>query len=254
MCDDMSVSFWVCDLLRLPHMIWSAGWKNNLHHFGATDRNIVSINKNLKGWKKVMKHMRKALSLLLVLAMVVCFAVPAMAASPEGATVTVYITTDMFTKGGIDDNGNQVLQAYKGGVPTDYVKMVEVKPSEITATELVQYRNSYSNPDITSTTVNVLDAIACALTKSNLTYTGGWDDWNDPEGGYINSVQGFVGNSGSEKVVVNNTTYTKYYGSGWNIAFNQGNGFEVPAYYGNNYPVTNGMIIVFDFSAYELYY
>ena len=37
-----------------------------------------------------MKHMRKALSLLLVLAMVVCFAVPAFAASPEGATVLVH--------------------------------------------------------------------------------------------------------------------------------------------------------------------
>lgn len=204
--------------------------------------------------EKVMKHMRKALSLLLVLAMVVCFAVPAMAASPEGATVTVYITRDKFTKGGIDSNGNQIPQAYIGGVPTSYVKKYDVKPSAITAAELAGYRASYNNPDTTSTTVNVLDAIACALTKSNLTYTGGWDDWNDPEGGYISSVQGFVGNSGSENVVVNNTTYTKYYGSGWNIAFKQGNGFEVPAHYGNNYPVTNGMIIVFDFSAYELYY
>lgn len=198
--------------------------------------------------------MRKALSLLLVLAMVVCFAVPAMAASPEGATVTVYITRDKFTKGGIDSNGKQIPQAYIGGVPTSYVKKVEVKPSEITASELAQYRNSYSNPNTTSTTVNVLDAIACALTKSNLAYTGGWDTYNTPNGGYISSVSGFSGESKSEEVEVNNVLYTKYSGSGWNIAFNQGNGFEVPAYYGNNYSVTNGMIIVFDFSAYELYY
>lgn len=204
--------------------------------------------------EKVMKHMRKALSLLLVLAMVVCFAVPAMAASPEGATVTVYITRDKFTKGGIDSNGNQIPQAYIGGVPTSYVKKVEVKPSEITASELAQYRNSYSNPNTTSTTVNVLDAIACALTKSNLAYTGGWDTYNTPNGGYISSVSGFSGESKSEEVEVNNVLYTKYSGSGWNIAFKQGNGFEVPAHYGNNYPVTNGMIIVFDFSAYELYY
>lgn len=201
-----------------------------------------------------MKHMRKALSLLLVLAMVVCFAVPAMAASPEGATVTVYITRDMFTKGGIDSNGNQIPQAYIGGVPTSYVKKVEVEPSKITASELAQYRNSYSNPDTTSTTVNVLDAIACALTKSNLTYTGGWDTYNTPNGGYISSVSGFSGESASARVRVNGTWYMKYSGSGWNIAFNRGNGFEVPAQYGNNYSVTNGMIIVFDFSAYELYY
>ena len=129
-----------------------------------------------------------------------------------------------------------------------------MKPSEITATELAQYRNSYSNPDTTSTTVNVLDAIACALTKSNLTYTGGWDKWSTPNGGYISAVSGFTGESKVEEVEVNETLYTKYSGSGWNIAFNQGNGFELPAYYGNNYSVTNGMIIVFDFSAYELYY
>ena len=201
-----------------------------------------------------MKHMRKALSLLLVLAMFVCFAVPAMAASPEGATVTVYITRDMFTKGGIDSNGNQIPQAYIGGVPASYVKKYEVKPSEITAAKLAEYRASYKNPDTTSTTVNVLDAIACALTENNLTYTGGWDTYNTPNGGYISSVSGFSGESASARVRVNGTWYMKYSGSGWNIAFNQGNGFEVPAYYGNNYPVTNGMIIVFDFSAYELYY
>lgn len=201
-----------------------------------------------------MKHMRKALSLLLVLAMVVCFAVPAMAASPEGATVTVYITRDMFTEGGIDSNGKQIPQAYIGGVPTSYVKKVEVKPSEITASELAQYRNSYSNPNTTSTTVNVLDAIACALTKSNLTYTGGWDTYSTPNGGYISAVSGFTGNSKVETVEIDGIEYTKYSGSGWNIAFNRGSGFEVPQYYGTSYDVANGMIIVFDFSAYALYY
>lgn len=201
-----------------------------------------------------MKHMRKALSLLLVLAMVVCFAVPAMAASPEGATVTVYITTDMFTEGGIDDDGNQVLQAYKGGVPTSYVKKVEVNTSEIDAKTLAEYKASYNNPNTTSTTMNVLDAVACALTKSNLTYTGGWDTYSTPNGGYISAVSGFTGNSKVETVEIDGIEYTKYSGSGWNIAFNRGSSFEVPQYYGTSYDVTNGMIIVFDFSAYALYY
>ena len=88
------------------------------------------------------------------------------------------------------------------------------------------------------------------MTKNNYSYTGGWDTWNTPNGGYISSVAGFTGESKTEEVEINNVLYTKYSGSGWNIAFKQGNGFEVPAYYGNNYPVTNGMIIVFDFSAY----
>lgn len=87
--------------------------------------------------EKVMKHMRKALSLLLVLAMVVCFAVPAFAASPEGATVTVYITEDLFTKGGIDTaTGKKIDQEYIGGIPTSYIKKVEVDISGISTTEL----------------------------------------------------------------------------------------------------------------------
>ena len=63
-----------------------------------------------------MKHVRKALSLLLVLAMVVCFAVPAMAAGTDEAVVTVYVTTDMFTEGGYDpDHGTFLEQEFRDG-------------------------------------------------------------------------------------------------------------------------------------------
>ncbi|MDY4598259.1 MAG: hypothetical protein SPC78_01295 [Candidatus Faecousia sp.] len=43
-----------------------------------------------------MKHMRKALSLFLALALVICFTVPAFAASTDNATVTVYVTQGIF--------------------------------------------------------------------------------------------------------------------------------------------------------------
>ena len=207
-----------------------------------------------------MKHMRKALSLLLVLAMVVCFAVPALAASPEGATVTVYITKDLFTKGGIDSStGNKIDQEYIGGIPTSYIKKVEVDISGISTTELKALKASYNNPDAeTQTTVNVLDAIAYALsdTKSGaaLGYTGGWDTWNTPNGGYISSVDGYTGTPKVTEEEIGDTLYTKYSGSGWNIAFGTGTTLTPPEYYGTYYGVTDGMIIVFDFSKYELYY
>lgn len=112
-----------------------------------------------------MKHMRKALSLLLVLAMVVCFAVPAFAASPEGATVTVYITEDLFTKGGIDTaTGKKIDQEYIGGIPTSYIKKVEVDISGISTTELKTLKASYNNPDAeTQTTVSGLCPVCRAF-------------------------------------------------------------------------------------------
>ena len=68
-----------------------------------------------------MKHMRKALSLFLALALVICFTVPAFAASTDNATVTVYVTQGMFSKGGLDSNGNIVAQEFLGGNPASYL-------------------------------------------------------------------------------------------------------------------------------------
>lgn len=201
-----------------------------------------------------MKNMRRILSLVLVLMMVLSLSVTAFAASPADATVTVYITEGKFTEGGIDNEGNQIPQAYIGGTTPNYTKKVVIDVGDITSAELSQYRSSYSAPTNMSATVNVLDAIACALDKSGYTYTGGWDTFNTPNGGYISSVSGFTSVFNSEEVEVNGTFYTKYTGSGWNIAFDQGNGYVVPEYYGTSYTVVNGMSIVFDFSPYALYY
>lgn len=213
-----------------------------------------------------MRHMRKALSLLLVLAMVVCFAVPAMAASPADATVTVYVTTGMFTKGGINGTtGAQIPQAFSGGDPashllTGYTK-VTLDIEDITSEQLTTYRGKYNAPTTLSTDVNVLDAVVAALSIRGFTCAGGWDSYSTPNGGYISSVspngipENHVGTA-----TINGVNYTKYYGTGWNLAFTQYNeeteAFEyvVPKYYGTRYIVEDGMTIVFDLSAYELYY
>ena len=106
--------------------------------------------------------MRKALSLLLVLAMVVCFAVPAFAADTDTATVTVYVTKGMFTRGGIDANGNNIAQTYIGGNPESYLipnyEVIPVDGLSISAS-LSDCRDVYNAPNTLSSNVNVLDAI-----------------------------------------------------------------------------------------------
>ena len=49
-------------------------------------------------------------------------------------------------------------------------------------------------------------------------------------------------------------TYTVYSGYGWNIAYGT-NATNIAAldHYGTNYALSDGMIIVFDYSAYRLY-
>ena len=49
------------------------------------------------------------------------------------------------------------------------------------------------------------------------------------------------------------TTYNVYRGFGWNIACTQGDSIQALSLYGTNYSLTDGMVIVFDFSAYTLY-
>ena len=66
-----------------------------------------------------MKNIKKFLSLLLVLAMVFAMSSSVFATeATSSGTVTVSVTYNKFTKGGIDANGNAVTQAYKGGTPT----------------------------------------------------------------------------------------------------------------------------------------
>ena len=204
-----------------------------------------------------MKHMRKALSLLLVLAMVVCFAVPAFAADTDTATVTVYVTTGMFTEGGIDDNGDNIAQTYIGGNPESYLipnyVVIPVDSLSISAS-LSDCRDVYNAPNTLSNNVNVLDAIIYSLMFNGYTCRGGWDTVNIPNGGYVHDVlPGYAGTVAVTYPTINGVQYERYTGSGWNIAFTQNGQYVVPELYGNNFVIEDGMEIVFDYSPYVQY-
>lgn len=215
-----------------------------------------------------MKHMRKALSLLLVLAMVVCFAVPAMADGTDEAVVTVYVTHDKFTMGGMDDNGNKIAQAYVGGDPAeslidDYTVM-PVDGATI-ATMYDGYRTGvYKAPSDLSADANILDAILCSLELSGYNGFGGWDSYTGPDGtwipgGYIHDVRGPKNYDGTVSVTENAKTvdgvsYDCYVGYGWQIAVKNADGEYVPIeHYGTYYSITDDMEIVFDYSYYMVY-
>lgn len=210
-----------------------------------------------------MKHKRKALSLLLVLAMVVCFAVPAMAASPENVTVTVYVTTGMFTSGGYDEATNtftsqEFRQSERPAAHLfDNYKMKRISTANVDATALASYRAVYSPVGLTND-MNVLDAIIAALKANGYTCAGGWDTYNTPNGGYISSVSpnGVPTSNTPTTRTIGNVTYTVYSGTGWQIAFKEkgASTYTVPSQYGTNYTLTDGMTIIFDLSPYVIYY
>lgn len=105
-----------------------------------------------------------------------------------------------------------------------------------------------------------MDAILTAFDMEypNLTadIVCGWDSHTTPNGGYINSIP-----NGGEPVYNATTTttldgvnYNVYSGSGWNIAIGtSSSNISSIEHYGTEYTLTDGMIIVFDYSAYELY-
>lgn len=204
-----------------------------------------------------MKHMRKAFSLILAFVMIVSLSVPAFAASTDDAVVTVYVTTGMFTPGGIDASGNEVKQTYNGGNPgANLIDDYEAFPADglSIGALLEDCRDVYGAPSTLSDDVNVLDAIIFSLAANGFSCSGGWDTYSQPNGGYISDVAGYPSTCNVSSVAINGVSYTKYSGMGWNIAFTQNGSYVVPALYGNNYVITDGMSIVFDYSYYELYY
>lgn len=211
-----------------------------------------------------MKHMRKTFSLIMALVMIVCLAVPAFAASTDEATVTVYVTTGMFTKGGIDENGKIIAQEFKGGSPENALASgYEAYPVDgaTISDGLAHYRAAYSAPSTLSEDVNVLDAIVCSLEFCGFSCSGGWSDYTGPNGdwatgGYIHTVSGFNESvSVTENALeIDGVSYDRYNGSGWQIVVKYPGGSYAPlANYATNYPIVDGMEIIFDYSPYVIY-
>ena len=180
-----------------------------------------------------MKHIKKFLSLLLVLTMVLAMSSGVFAKEATSGTVKVSITYNMFTKGGLDAEGKPADQAYKGGTPTManvnanyYILNYEMSIEDIQ--ELVvdgEVRDAVYNAPAGLQT-NVLDAIIAAFYNNNVfDIEGGWDArpvGEGPAGGYIHYVAGQnIETNDTRQETVNGTKYDVYSGTGWNIACTQ---------------------------------
>lgn len=193
-------------------------------------------------------------------------------ASADDPEVTVYVTTGMFSLGGYDDtNRCPVVQTYKSSedpgshLLTGFSGAITVKSSVI-QTNLSSIRAKYAPSGYTSD-INVLDAIICALTvNTSHTISCGWDSYNSPNGGYINSftpggVPSYNATTSAEKEeyvdgVLTPVQYTVYSGTGLKIAYNTASGGTItePSTYSTGQTIVDGMVIVLDLSAYEIYY
>ncbi len=212
-----------------------------------------------------MKHIKKFLSLLLVLTMVLAMSSGVFAKKATSGTVKVSITYNMFTKGGLDAAGEPTQQVYKGGTPTManvnanyYILNYEMSIEDIQ--ELVVdsgVRDAVYNAPAGLQT-NVLDAIIAAFYNNNVfDIEGGWDAHpvEGPAGGYIHYVAGQnIETNDPRQETVNGIKYDVFSGTGWNIACTQNGVISALGLYGTNYELVDGMEIVFDVSPYEIYY
>ena len=213
---------------------------------------------------------KRIISLLMAVMMLVALVVPASATTDTSGTVTVYVTYGMFTEGGYDTAAKASKdQEYNStGLPTSdningnfsNINGVEYSIEDIAAYS-EGFRYVYGAPEDFTNYPNVVDAILTAFDMEypNLTadIVCGWDSYTTPNGGYINSIP-----NGGEPVYNATTTttldgvnYNVYSGYGWNIAIGtSSSNISSIEHYGTEYTLTDGMIIVFDYSAYELYY
>lgn len=211
-----------------------------------------------------MKHIKKFLSLLLVLTMVLAMSSGVFAKEASSGKVKVSITYNMFTKGGLDAAGKPLQQTYKGGTPTManvnanyYILNYEMSIEDIQ--ELVVdsgVRDTVYNPPAGLQT-NVLDAIIAAFYYNNVfDIQGDWDAYpmHGPAGGYIHYVAGQnIETNATRQETVNGSKYNVYSGTGWNIACTQNGVISALELYGTNYELVDGMEIVFDVSPYAIY-
>lgn len=218
---------------------------------------------------------KRILAFVMAVMMVVVLVIPASATTDTNGTVTVYVTYGMFENGGIGE-----YPSYGGGLPdsTDinsnfYIDGMELSISDIQNYYMSTTRTVYGVPDTSKSyfkSPNVLDAILTAFwTNEHEEYivditnrnalVAGWDDHptvGNP-GGYINGVSpnyAEYADQYPEIVSINGELYDKYVGSGWNIAYgNSASTIAASEVYGTSVALTDGMIIVFDYSPFLIY-
>lgn len=226
---------------------------------------------------------KRLLSLIMAVMMVVVLVVPAAAATTDttsGGTVTVYVTYGLFTKGGYDTAKKApAKQAYNSdAAPTSdkidgnfYIDGMELSISDIQNYYMETTQTVYGVPDTSASyfkSPNLLDAILTAfwtnekegyfvdITDTNVV-NAGWDSKpvaGNP-GGYIHGVSPeYTTVKIQNGVVVDGVSYTVYTGNGWNIACGtSASNIRALDAYGTSTALTDGMIIVFDYSPYVIY-
>lgn len=221
---------------------------------------------------------KRLLSLIMAVMMVVVLVVPAAAATTDttsGGTVTVYVTYGMFTKGGYDTAKKApAKQAYNSdAAPTSdkidanfYINAYTLSISTIETDYMATTQGIYGVPDTSVSyfkTPNLVDAILATFFENGIDITdtnvvnAGWDSKpvaGNP-GGYIHGVSPEYTTVKIQKgVVVDGVSYTVYTGNGWNIACGtSASNIKALDAYGTSTALTDGMIIVFDYSPYVIY-
>ena len=214
---------------------------------------------------------KRLLSLIMAVMMVVVLVIPAAAATTDTTSdpkVTVYVTYGMFKNEGIG-----TYPAYKGGLPTSdnidanfYINAYTLSISTIETDYMATTQGLYGVPDTSVSyfkTPNLVDAILAAFFENGIDITdpnvvsAGWDAHpvvGNP-GGYINSVSPDVPKYNETiKQTVDGVLYNIYSGSGWNIACGtSASNIKALDAYGTSTALTDGMIIVFDYSEYQIY-
>ncbi len=221
---------------------------------------------------------KRLLSLIMAVMMVVVLVVPAAAATTDttsGGTVTVYVTYGMFTKGGYDTvaKAPKAQEYNSNAAPTSndinanfYINAYTLSINTIKTDYMATTQGLYGVPDTSVSyfkTPNLVDAILAAFFENGIDITdpnvvsAGWDDHpvRGNPGGYIHSVSPDVPKYNETiQRTVDGVLYNIYSGNGWNIACGtSASNIKALDAYGTSTALTDGMIIVFDYSEYLIY-
>lgn len=221
---------------------------------------------------------KRLLSLIMAVMMVVVLVVPAAAATTDttsDGTVTVYVTYGMFTKGGYDTvaKAPKAQEYNSNAAPTSndinanfYINAYTLSINTIKTDYMATTQGLYGVPDTSVSyfkTPNLVDAILAAFFENGIDITDpnvvsvGWDDHpvRGNPGGYIHSVSPDVPKYNKTiQRTVDGVLYNIYSGNGWNIACGtSASNIKALDAYGTSTALTDGMIIVFDYSEYLIY-
>lgn len=181
----------------------------------------------------------------------------------------------MFTKGGYDTAAKapKAQEYNSNAAPTSndinanfYINAYTLSINTIKTDYMATTQGLYGVPDTSVSyfkTPNLVDAILAAFFENGIDITdpnvvsAGWDDHpvRGNPGGYIHSVSPDVPKYNKTiQRTVDGVLYNIYSGNGWNIACGtSASNIKALDAYGTSTALTDGMIIVFDYSEYLIY-